>query len=59
MNDLMNKKLNINEQKCSIVVNNNEHVSLTTMSHCVVINFLIPNKIVLNQKLNRNKKIIN
>jgi hypothetical protein len=55
----MNKKLNSNEQKCSIIVNNNEHIQLTKMSHHVIINLIILNKIIQNQYLNRNKKIIN
>jgi hypothetical protein len=59
MNDLMNKNLNSNEQKCSIIVNNNEHIQLTKMSHHVIINLIILNKIIQNQYLNRNKKIIN
>jgi hypothetical protein len=59
MNDLMNKNLNSNEQKCSIIVNNNEHIQLTKMSHHVIINLIISNKIIQNQYLNRNKKIIN
>jgi hypothetical protein len=47
MNDLMNKKLNINEQQCSIIVNNNEHISLTIMSHYLVVDFIILNEIIL------------